>query len=113
MDNVKPEELIPADPEFKPVEVVELAHTPFQFKLISDEEGIKDFVFVKDAGKIFSVLLTAMDVINKTFTVPFNSVGDFARMLGETADTIDGARNAEVAAGSGAEGENVGEPKAD
>ena len=61
----------------------------FFFKFEADDRGLVSVSFLKDAAKVHWVMLELGAHINRSFTEPFPTVGDFFRHLGEVADDYD------------------------
>lgn len=86
---------------------------PFEFNLAADDKGVTELKFTKDAQKIFATMLFAIEYINSTFDQPFQSTGDFIRMLAETSDKMDIIQNERKASeAAGAEAGTEEKPEA-
>jgi len=59
---------------------------PFRFSLLADDTGVVELAFKKEADKVFSTLVIALDFINSTFDQPYATTGDFIRFLATVAD---------------------------
>lgn len=62
---------------------------PFHFKFEADDNGLVGISFLKDVSKVHWVFLELGSHVNRSFTEPFPTVGDFFRHLGEVADDYD------------------------
>lgn len=67
----------------------QLAENKFFFSLQADENGITELRFKKDGPQVFGVLFATLEYINSTFDTPYPTVGEFLRMMADSADKID------------------------
>lgn len=65
------------------------AENKFFFALQADENGITELRFKKDGPQVFGVLFATLEYINSTFDTPYPTVGEFLRMMADSADKID------------------------
>lgn len=65
------------------------AENKFFFNLQADENGITELRFKKDGPQVFGVLFATLEYINSTFDIPYPTVGEFLRMMADSADKID------------------------
>lgn len=61
----------------------------FFFRLSADDTGITELAFRKNAESVVTTILNALHFINSTFEQPFETLSDFIKVLGESADAVD------------------------
>lgn len=72
-----------------PVEGEVVDDGKFFFRLVADDTGITELAFRKNAESVFGTILNALHFINGSFEQPFETLSDFIKVLGESADALD------------------------